>query len=102
MGHRRLGRVGIIAEEALREPVWLITMTAVYDHGCAGIFTSREAAVAHAQHLQCTSDGHHTFRVEPFRLNDPIDIVGRGSAERGGRRHHKGGTVVVVEEPDAG
>lgn len=80
--------------------VWIITMTAVYDHGCAGVFTTRQAAVEHAEALNLDSDGHHDWRVEPFTLDEPIDIAGRtmpwAVPERGG------GRVVVSEADDAG
>ena len=49
--------------------VYVLTITAVFDHGCCGVFTSRAAAVAHADNLFAVSDGHHTFRVDAVELD---------------------------------
>lgn len=52
--------------------IWLVTMVAVYDHGCAGVFSTERAAVAHAAALDAESDGHHTWRVDELRLDEPL------------------------------
>lgn len=57
--------------------VWIVTMVAMYDHGCGGVFTSEDAAREHAQALADDSDGHHDFRIERLRLDAPVWLDGR-------------------------
>lgn len=57
--------------------VWIVTMNAVYDHGCGGVFSSEDAARGHAQALADDSDGHHDFRIERLTLDDPVWLDGR-------------------------
>lgn len=61
-----------IAQERASQVHWMITMEAVYDHGIGGIFTDKDAAVAHARALAADSDGHHDFRVDPVTINEPV------------------------------
>lgn len=71
--------------------VWTVTAEAVYDHGCYGVFSTLDAAEAHARALWDRSDGHHTLRVDRFvvdvGLKDDGKVVGYGDdAERAARR----------------
>lgn len=53
--------------------VYLLTMSAVYDHGSAGIFTTRETAEEHARALDARSDGHHDWRINEMLLDEPVE-----------------------------
>ncbi len=53
--------------------IYVVTLTAVYDHGCLGVFTDLETAKAHCQNLWAESDGHHSFRIDTVTLDRPID-----------------------------
>lgn len=66
--------------------VYVLTMEAVYDHGCGGVFTSRAAAEAHAQALYEDSDRHHDFRIDEVHLDTPVWLPGRGKAAFAGQR----------------
>jgi hypothetical protein len=66
----------------MSDVMYLLTMTAVYDHGCAGVFTTREAAIAQAERFYADSDRHHTFRIDRVLLDEPIDVSGRGDPNR--------------------
>jgi hypothetical protein len=82
--------------------LYLVVMFAVYDHGTCGIFSTAEAADAHARSLYADSDGHHDFRVEEVVVDEPIFIGGRSMSSRTPRHepsiphvvaasHHGGG-----------
>lgn len=64
-------------ESAMRPMVYIVTMYAVYDHGCGGVFETREAAEAHARALAADSDGHHDFHIGELPLDEPIWVEGR-------------------------
>lgn len=61
--------------------IYLITRTAIYDHGVIGVFTSLEDAKAFterwtAEHVPTSEwdynadgDGHHRFRIDQYELN---------------------------------
>lgn len=55
----------------MSEPVYLLTMEGVYDHGSAGIFTTRAAATEHALALDAKSDGYHTWRIDEMVVDEP-------------------------------
>lgn len=57
--------------------VYVLTMTAVYDQGCAGVFVSKEDAVDHARAMWEDSDGHHRFRINEVRVDAPVWLSGR-------------------------
>lgn len=53
--------------------LYLVTMEAVYDHGCVGVYDTLDAAYERARDLFEHSDGHHSFRVEKVRLGESIE-----------------------------
>jgi hypothetical protein len=50
--------------------IYVVFQEAVYRHGCGGVFTTREAAVACAIDLAVNDiDNHHDYHVVPFVLD---------------------------------
>ncbi len=62
--------------------LYVVTLTAVYDHGCLGVFTDLDAALAHCRAQWAESDGHHSFRIDQVALDQPImsEVLGTGQA----------------------
>jgi hypothetical protein len=58
--------------------VFVLVPTAVYDHGVAGVFETREAAEQAAERLWRTSDGYHAFRVDERRIGVLYDVYPLG------------------------
>ena len=54
--------------------VYAVIPTAVYDHECAGVYTTLAAAEARAEHLADNSDGHHDLRIDRIELDQDIDM----------------------------
>lgn len=73
--------------------VYVITMEAVYDHGCGGVFTTRGAAETYARALADDSDGYHDFRVEEYPIDHPVWVSGRFPSWRRGRGQRRRPTV---------
>lgn len=63
--------------------VYVVTMVGVYDHGCGGVFTTREAAEGHARAMADDSDGYHDFRIDEVPLDVPIWLDRRKPSWRG-------------------
>lgn len=63
--------------------VFVLVPTAVYDHGVAGVFETREAAERAAERLWRGSDGHHWFRVDECRIGVVYETYSRGSSWSG-------------------
>lgn len=59
-----------------RPIVYVLTMVGVYDQGCAGVFTTFDAAHAHALELDAQSDGYHSWRIEEMLLDEPQEVSG--------------------------
>jgi hypothetical protein len=57
--------------------VYVVTMTALFDQGCAGVFSTKAAAVAHAEAMIADSDHHHDFRVDEMVVDSPVWLSGR-------------------------
>jgi len=53
--------------------LYLVTVTAVYDHGCYGVYSTLEAAKDRCEELWKKSDGHHRFRIDSVVLDEPKD-----------------------------
>lgn len=70
LGARSLGRPRDRPDRTMM--VYVLTMTAVYDHGCCGVFSDRISAEAHANALHAASDGHHGFRIDEMQMDAPI------------------------------
>lgn len=70
--------------------VYLLTPTSVYDHGCLGIFTTKDAALERAARLYERSDGFHRIRVDEVPMDFEFDDwdLGMGSLclDEGGPR----------------
>lgn len=49
--------------------LYMVVKTAIYDHGCLGIFDTLEQASNVALSASKLEDGHHNFEVRPFVLN---------------------------------
>lgn len=64
--------------------VYIVTVTAVYDHGCVGVFSQLEDAQEHVRRLWLESDGHHGFRIEQVPVDFPLatDTAGWRSKPR--------------------
>ena len=41
--------------------LFVVTLEAVYDHGCLGVFTNLEAAKTYCRNQWAQSDGHHKW-----------------------------------------
>jgi hypothetical protein len=52
--------------------VYIVTLTAVYDHGAVGVYTTLDAAKARAAELWGESDGHHDFRIDVVTVDEPL------------------------------
>lgn len=64
---------------------YVLVMTAIFDAGVAGVFTTREAAEEHAKALIADSDNHHDFEVREFRQNEGVWLKWR-KPSWGGKR----------------
>ncbi len=56
--------------------IYVVTLTAVYDHGCFGVFTTLDAATARCRELWDVSDGHHDYRIDVLPLDTPVSGAG--------------------------
>lgn len=68
--------------------IYLVTPTAVYDHGTGGAFSRLEAARSHAEALLADSDGHHDIRIDEVELDcgvRPICLGNPSCRRRDGR-----------------
>lgn len=74
------------ANDAGGQAVYVLVMYAVYDQGIGGVFTTPEAAEAHALDMWSRSDGHHLFEVRELLLNQAVElsplVPGWADAER--------------------
>ncbi len=52
--------------------IYVVTLTAVYDHGCLGVFTSLDDAKNHCREMWAESDGHHNFRIDKMVLDQSV------------------------------
>lgn len=58
----------------MSEYVYLVTATGVYDHGCAAVCSTQEAAMAVAESLAARSDGYHDLRVDEMKLGATLEL----------------------------
>jgi len=55
--------------------VFAVFQQGIYRHGCFGIFSSKDKAIAHADHLAGNDkDDYHEYHVVPFTTNKPMEL----------------------------
>lgn len=53
--------------------VYLLTPEGVYDHGCLGVFRTREEAEVVANYMMERSDGYHNLRIDEMMVGVPLN-----------------------------
>lgn len=59
----------------MKQHVYVVIPTAVYDHGIVGVYTDEAQARLVAKEIWHKTDGHHAFRIEQIEVNRTYENV---------------------------